>query len=119
MGNESSKSKGHTLGGSANSSGSLNNNQTQKKSSGSNPSLQQQQRQSVVQQIQPKPANSEEDREQRLAAIEARMGASEKRGVQKGGGKLAQKLEENKRTNGGDIQQRPQQGDDVADMWKN
>ncbi|KAJ3408190.1 hypothetical protein HDU80_006551 [Chytriomyces hyalinus] len=90
MGNESSKSKGHTLGGS------------------SNPS--QPSKPAPKQTLLPKPtsqpsrgtgtavsANSEDDRANRLAAVEARLGASEKRGVQKGGGKLAQKLEETKK----------------------
>ncbi|KAJ3416360.1 hypothetical protein HDV05_001928 [Chytridiales sp. JEL 0842] len=45
---------------------------------------------------QPPTANTEQDREARLAAIEARLGASKERGVQKGGGKLASKLEESK-----------------------
>ncbi|KAJ3113367.1 hypothetical protein HDU96_003503 [Phlyctochytrium bullatum] len=64
-----------------------------------------------------KPATSETDREARLAAIEARMGAAEKRGVQKGGGKLAKQLEERKHNPGA-----PSLADnrnDVAELWKN
>lgn len=64
-----------------------------------------------------KSANSESDREARLAAIEARNKVAEKRGVQKTGGKLAQKLEDSKKSpgvgNGGFSHE-----DEAADLWK-
>ncbi|ORY30319.1 hypothetical protein BCR33DRAFT_724360 [Rhizoclosmatium globosum] len=71
--------------------------------------------------VQPKakPANTEQDRDARLAAVEARLNAQEKRGVQKGGGKLAEKLEESKRTQGQSDTAPVVRNDDVAEMWKN
>ncbi|KAJ3204482.1 hypothetical protein HDU67_009492 [Dinochytrium kinnereticum] len=59
-------------------------------------------------------ATSEADREARLAAIEARKGAAEKRGVQKTGGKLAKKLEESKAGAPAPADNR----NEVADMWR-
>ncbi|KAJ1552488.1 hypothetical protein HK405_011154 [Cladochytrium tenue] len=67
-----------------------------------------------------KSAGSDEDRAARLAAIEARMEASGKRGVQKTGGKLAQKLEESKKaSNVANTATSPGRGgDDIAELWR-
>ncbi|KAJ3206037.1 hypothetical protein HDU82_004759 [Entophlyctis luteolus] len=108
MGNEASKGKGHTLGGGG--------SQSPRASSHASVSAQSQ----AVAANQPatkgKPANSDMDREQRLAAIEARMEAKERRGVQKGGGKLAAKLEDTNRSARNEPGAAP--GDDVVEMWK-
>ncbi|ORY47845.1 hypothetical protein BCR33DRAFT_714900 [Rhizoclosmatium globosum] len=118
MGNDASKPKGHTLGGG--SSGSVS-----KSNSGSNgpssPKIGSEASPKKNPFVQPKakPANTEQDRDARLAAVEARLNAQEKRGVQKGGGKLAEKLEESKRTQGQSDTAPVVRNDDVAEMWKN
>ncbi|KAJ3101629.1 hypothetical protein HDU97_001242 [Phlyctochytrium planicorne] len=128
MGNEGSKGGGHVLGGSGAgpSHGQRPNGSPSNSNSNSNSNLNFPNRRSSLPPDAPKnkmnpfptkapPANSETDREARLAAIEARMGAAEKRGVQKGGGKLAKKLEE---TKAGQAPAAAGSNNEVADMWR-
>ncbi|KAJ3210776.1 hypothetical protein HDU83_002613 [Entophlyctis luteolus] len=114
MGNQASKGKGHTLGGSSQSSPRTSAQAGSKQ--GSVPPLAPRAA-SNLPATKGKPANSDADREQRLAAIEARMEAQEKRGVQKGGGKLAAKLEDTNRSARNEVPTMAP-GDDVVEMWK-
>ncbi|KAJ3089306.1 hypothetical protein HK100_007804 [Physocladia obscura] len=127
MGNDASKQKGgHTLGGSSSSSSGGGENKSASTTANTNHAHASAAssaggvgaKLATPSSRKPVPATSDHDREQRLAAVEARIGAQEKRGVQKGGGKLAAKLQDSNRSArndpvvvGG--------SDDVVDMWKN